>query len=92
MKGGGGDSQSPLHRLHHLTHSFYGFRSGRGTWTATPKVKLLQQVMAMREEVLHGIFLDLHKAHDALDRSRCMETLERYGVGPRSLHLLRWYW
>ena len=38
------------------------------------------------------IFLDLHKAYDALDRSRCLEILEGYGVGPRSRQLLRTYW
>ena len=46
----------------------------------------------MREEVLHIIFLDLYKAYDALDRSRCLEILEGYGVGTRFLHLLRRYW
>ena len=38
------------------------------------------------------IFLDLHKAYDALDRSRCLEILEGYGVVPRSCRLLRTYW
>ena len=38
------------------------------------------------------IFLDLHKAYDALDRSRCLEILEEYGVGPRARELLRNYW
>ena len=38
------------------------------------------------------IFLDLHKAYDALDRSRCLEILEEYGVGPRSCRLLWAYW
>ena len=46
----------------------------------------------MREDVLHTIFLDLHKAYDTLERSRCMEILEGYGVGPRELCLLRRYW
>ena len=46
----------------------------------------------MREAVLHTIFLDLHKAYDTLDRSRCLEILEGYGVGPRSLRLFRRYW
>ena len=40
----------------------HGFWAGRGTGTANLKVKLIQQVMATREEVLHVIFLDLHKA------------------------------
>ena len=46
----------------------------------------------MREEVLYVIFLDLHKAYDALDMSRCLEILEGYGVGPQSRRLLQIYW
>ena len=46
----------------------------------------------MREEVLYVIFLDLTKAYDALDRSRCMEILEGYGVGPNARRLLKTYW
>ena len=38
------------------------------------------------------IFLDLNKAYDALDRSRCLDILKGYGVGPRSRWLLRKYW
>ena len=38
------------------------------------------------------IFLDLHKAYDALDRSRCLEILEGYSVGPKDRRLLTTYW
>ena len=38
------------------------------------------------------IFLDLKKAYDASDRSRCLEVLEGYGVGPRARGLLQTYW
>ena len=38
------------------------------------------------------IFLDLQKAYDALDRSRCLEILEGYGVGPRARWLIKTYW
>ena len=38
------------------------------------------------------IFLDLHKAYDALDRSICLEILEGYGVGPGARRLLQTYW
>ena len=38
------------------------------------------------------IFLDLHKAYDVLDRSRCLEILEGYGVDPKSRRLLPNYW
>ena len=37
----------------------HGFRAGRGTGTATLEAKLLQQLAAMREEVLYVIFLDM---------------------------------
>ena len=40
-------------------NSLHGFRVGRGTGTTTIEVKLLQQVMAMKEEVLQAIFLEL---------------------------------
>ena len=38
------------------------------------------------------IFLYLHKAYYTMDRSRCLDILELYGVGPRALRLLRRYW
>ena len=38
------------------------------------------------------IFLDLHKPYDALGRSRCLEILEGYGVGPKARRLLTTYW
>ena len=64
-------------------HDFiHGIWAGRGTGTTTLEAKLLQQLVALREEVLYVIFLELHKAYDALDRSRCLEILEGYGVGP----------
>ena len=53
--------------FHDLPHRF---RECRSTGTATLKAKLLHQLAALREEVLYVIFLDLHKAYDALDRSR----------------------
>ena len=74
---------------HNVLH---GFWASSGTDTATLEAKLLQQLAALREEVLYVIFLDLHKAYDALDRSRCMEILEGYGVGTKSRRLLTNYW
>ena len=53
--------------FHEVLH---GFWAGRGTGTGTLEAKMLQQLAAMREEVLYVIFLDLTKAYDALDRSR----------------------
>ena len=56
--------------------ALHGFREGSGTGTATLEAKLLQQLAAMREEVLYVISLDLTKAYDALDRSRSLEILK----------------
>ena len=41
---------------------------GQGTGTASLEAKLLQQITAVREEVLYEVFLDLSKAYDALDK------------------------
>ena len=56
------------------------------------KAKLLHQLIALREEVLHDIFLDMHKAYDALDCGICLEILVVYGVGTLALRLLWRYW
>ena len=60
----------------------HGFWAGRGTVTATLEAKLLQYLVALREEVLYVISMDLHKAYEDLDRSRCLKILEGYGVVP----------
>ena len=52
----------------------------------------MQQFIAIRETVLHYIFLDLCKAYNALDREICLDILAGYGVGLRTLHILRTYW
>ena len=72
--------------------ALHSFREGRGTGTATLEAKLLQQLAAIREEVLYLILLDLTKTYDALDRSRILEILKGYGVGNRARQLLREYW
>ena len=48
--------------------------------------------MASRVAVLYVIFLDLTKAYDSLDRSRCLDIMEGYGVGPNARRLLKTYW
>ena len=61
-----------LHFTSSITYhdALHGFRAGRGTGTATLEAKLLQQLAAMREEVLYVIYLELSKASYALVRSR----------------------
>ena len=66
--------------FHELIHIFW---AGRGTGTVTLKERLLQQLADLREEVLYRILLDLQKAYYALDRSRCLEILEGYDMGPQ---------
>ena len=48
--------------------------------------------MAMGEDVLCEIFLDLYKAYDTLDHGICLDILAAYIVVPHVLHLLRRYW
>ena len=74
--------------LHDVPHVF---RVGHVTGISSLKAKLLQKLTSMREEVLYTTFLDLHKTYDILDRSRCLEILERYSVGPRACPILRTY-
>ena len=48
--------------------------------------------MDFSEALIHAIFLDLQKAYNALDRSRCLVILEGYGMGTRDLRLFGRYW
>ena len=50
--------------------------------TASLEAKLLQQLVAMREEVMYAIFLDLHNMYDTLERYRFLYILEGYLVEP----------
>ena len=47
---------------------FHGFSLGQGTGTPSFEVNLIYQLVAMKREVLHVIFLDLYNAYVALDR------------------------
>ena len=41
---------------------------------------------------MYEILLDLRKVFDAMDRGRCLETLEDAGVGPYALRLIKSFW
>ena len=56
--------------------------------TTTLEAKLLQQITATREEVLHEILMDLQKAYNELDRDMRLDILSGYGVGTRMLRIL----
>ena len=76
----------------HFHDTLYNFLTDRVTRTISLKANMPQQLMAMREEFLYDIFLDLNKSYDALDRNLCLDILAAYVLGPQSLHLLRNYW
>ena len=74
--------------LHDCLH---GFLAGRGTGTAITEVKLTQQLAYLDQAPLYGIFIDLRKAYDAMDRGRCTEIMKGYGVGPNILRLIQFF-
>ena len=46
----------------------------------------------MEQTPLYGIFIDLRKAFDSMDRGRCLEVLAGYGAGPKMLRLIKHFW
>ena len=49
----------------------------------------MQQLVFIEQCPLYGLFLDLRKAYDAMDRGRCLQILEDCGVGPNALQLIK---
>jgi hypothetical protein len=82
------------HRLDaiELHNSLHSCRSNRGTGTTIIEFKLAQQLSHLELKSFYGIFLDLWKAFNAMDRERCIMLLEGYGAGPRMIWLIRGYW
>ena len=83
------DRQLQVVKFHDCLHSFL---SERGTGTATTEAKLAQQLAYLEQEALYGVFIDLRKAHDAMDPEWCLEILKAYGVGSRILRLIKHFW
>jgi len=52
-----------------LHDSLHGCRTGRGTGTVVIKAKLTQQLAHIEQTPFYGVFIDLKKAFDAMDRS-----------------------
>ena len=75
--------------FHDMLHRFW---VERGTGTATLNAKLPLQLTAMREVVLFEVLLDLWKAYNALEQERALDFIAVYGVGFRTVRLLRTYW
>ena len=72
--------------------SLHGFRAGRGTGTAIIEAKLAQQLAFREQAPLYGVFIDLRKAFNSMDRGRCLEVLEGYGASPKMLRLIKHFW
>ena len=70
----------------------HGFLAGRGTGTAILEAKLAVQLAYKEQVPLYGIFIDLHKAFDAMDRGRCIQILRDRGVGEKALRLIARFW
>jgi hypothetical protein len=75
-----------------LHGSLHGCCSKRGTGTTIIKVKLAQQLLYLKLKPFYGVFLDLWKAFDAMDKERSIMFLEGYGAGPWMIWPIRGYW
>jgi hypothetical protein len=75
-----------------LHDSLHGCRSNCGTGTAIIEAKLAQQLLHLELKPFYGVFLDLWKAFNAMDREQCIMLLEGYGAGPWMIWLICGYW
>jgi hypothetical protein len=71
-----------------LHDSLHGCRNKHGTGTAIIEAKLAQQLLYLKLKPFYGVFLNLRKAFDAMDRERCILILEGYGAGPQLVRLV----
>jgi hypothetical protein len=75
-----------------LHDSLHGCLAGRGMGTGIIEAKLAQQLTHLEQTPFFGVFIDLKKAFDAMDRGRCLTILALHGVGPQMLRLIRNFW
>ncbi len=58
-----------------LHDSLHGCRNQQGTGTAVIEAKLTQQLTHIEQSPFYGVFVDLTKAFDPMDRERCLQLL-----------------
>jgi hypothetical protein len=75
-----------------LHDSLHGCHNKCGMGTAIIKAQLAQQLSYLELKPFYGVFLDLRKAFDAMDREQCIMILEGYGAGARLVRLVHTYW
>jgi hypothetical protein len=75
------------HRLDsiQLHNSLHGCRNQCGMGTAIIEAKLAQQLSYLELQPFYGVFLDLRKAFNAMDREQCLMILEGYRDGPQMI-------
>ena len=61
------------------------FRAKRGCGAGIMKAKLAQQLTFVKQCPLFGIFIDVQKAFNAMDRERCIDICVEAGVGPNAI-------
>ena len=75
-----------------LHDSLHSCRNGRGTGTAVIEAKLSQQLAHIKQTPFYGVFINLKKAFDVMDRERCLLLLEGHGASPNMCRLIRHFW
>jgi hypothetical protein len=71
-----------------LHDSLHGCRDKCSTGTAIIEAKLAQQLAYLKLKPYYGVFLNLCKAFEAMERGQCTLILEGYSAGPRLICLV----
>jgi hypothetical protein len=70
----------------------HGGTPKQGMGTARIEAKLAQQLAWVEQEPLFQVFVDLCKAYNHLNCTKCLEIMTGYGVGPKLLRLQEKFW
>jgi hypothetical protein len=74
-----------------LHNSLHGCHNGQGTGTAVIEARLAQQLAHIEQTPFYGVFINLKKAFNTMDRRRCLLILEGHGMGPNISRLIRYF-